>query len=84
MKRIFIFLSFILLIACSAQKQLIQKNNELSTAEADTSSNYILFNYINSLESKDYFTVLDSLKNGRSDDFFTLRMAYTKTKDYSP
>jgi hypothetical protein len=39
---------------------------------------------VNLLSGKDYYPLLDSIKNGQSDDFFTLRMAYTKTKDYNP
>lgn len=51
---------------------------------SDTLSNYMLFDYINSLTANDYIQYLDSIKNNLSDDFFSLRMAYTKTNDYSP
>ncbi len=36
------------------------------------------------LDGKDYYSLLDIIKNGKSEDFFTLRMAYTKTKIYDP
>ena len=55
-----------------------------SQADNDTISNYYLFEYIDSLTPEDYELMLDSIKNGLSDDFFTLRMAYTKTEFYSP
>ncbi len=57
---------------------------ELDAISADTQSNYFLFDYINSLSEEDYQIKLDSIKSSLSDDFFTLRMAYTHTKDYSP
>jgi hypothetical protein len=47
-------------------------------------SNYHLFDYINSLTEDDYYLILDSIKNNLSDDFFSLRAAYTKTKHYYP
>jgi len=59
-----------------------QKPNE--GAEPDSISNYFLFDYISSLTAADYAIKLDSIKQGESNDFFTLRMAYTKTSDYSP
>ncbi len=59
-----------------------KKEEEIS--KTDSLSNYFLFDYIQSLTAEDYTVKLDSIKNGESNDFFTLRMAYTKTKDYSP
>lgn len=50
----------------------------------DTTSNYFLFNYIETLTADDYYKLLDSVKQGLSDDFFTLRLAYTKTAKYEP
>jgi hypothetical protein len=71
---IFIFLFF----ACATAK----KDKEI--VEPDSTSNYILFDYINLLDEEDYYPLLDSIKKGQSKDFFTLRMAYTKTKIYDP
>ena len=60
------------------------QHEEPDAIAADTLSNYFLFDYINSLSEEDYQTKLDSIKSGFSDDFFSLRMAYTHAKDYSP
>jgi len=86
-----IFLILGLFIACgSAQKSIHSTENiEFTTVggqkvKADTTSNYILFDYINLLTEDDYYSLLDSVKNGLSSDFFSLRMAYTKTKIYNP
>ena len=78
MKKSFILIVFTLFFTCSTAK----KNKEI--LEIDSTSNYILFDYINLLDGKDYYSLLDSIKNGKSEDFFTLRMAYTKTKIYDP
>ncbi|MEJ2306832.1 MAG: DUF4919 domain-containing protein [candidate division WOR-3 bacterium] len=75
MKKGFILIVFTLFFTCSTAK----KNKEI-----DSGSNYILFDYINLLDGKNYYSLLDSIKNGKSEDFFTLRMAYTKTKIYDP
>jgi len=80
-------LIFVFFAACSsAQKDLGYKEQAKSstTIDTDTTSNYILFDYINLLTGDDYYSLLDSIQNKRSFDFFTLRMAYTKTKSYDP
>jgi hypothetical protein len=87
-----IFLTFILLIACSSSLKISKEatpiepvdSSSVITGEVDTVSNYYLFDYINNLDSSDYYTLLDSIKNNTSSDFFALRMAYTKTGDYTP
>ena len=79
-------------MGCSASKVLEnkEKNSEYTESEtkSDTSiaqvSSYAIFNYINSLDADDYYTLLDSIKKGTSTDYFTLRMAYTKTRKWSP
>ena len=78
-----IYLSLIL-ISCSVNKIHVKEEQESSSTEVDSISNYFLFKYIDSLDAQVYDTLLDSIKNGLSNDFFTLRMAYTKTGDYSP
>ena len=90
MKRI-LLLILGLFIACSSAHKSIPgtEHIEFTTVggqkvKADTTSNYILFDYINLLTGNDYYSLLDSVKNGLSSDFFTLRMAYTKTKIYNP
>ena len=77
-----LLLVFCLLIACSSAKKNIGRDEY--APENDVISNYILFEYINLLTEDDYYPLLDSVKNGLSNDFFTLRMAYTKTEIYDP
>ncbi|MCB0277694.1 MAG: DUF4919 domain-containing protein [Calditrichaeota bacterium] len=55
-----------------------------STAIEDTLTNYAAFEYVDLLTADDFLTKLDSIKGGLSQDFFTLRMAYTKTGAYTP
>ncbi len=81
MKRL-LLLVFGFFIACSSVQENISSDEY--TIENDTISNYILFEYIDLLTEDDYYSILDSVKNGLSNDFFTLRMAYTKTKIYNP
>jgi hypothetical protein len=79
-------------MGCSASKVLEkkEKNSEYPESEtkSDTSmaqrSNYAIFNYFNSLDADDYYTLLDSIQKGTSTDYFTLRMAFTKTKNWLP
>jgi hypothetical protein len=75
---------FLLIFSCFSRKEFINQQNEYEAVEKDSISNYFLFDYINSLTEEDYITQLDTIKKGESSDFFTLRMAYTKTKEYSP
>lgn len=84
MKQFALFYVFLLLFSCFSRKEFTYQQNEHEGAEQDSISNYFLFEYINSLTEEDYITKLDSIKKGESSDFFTLRMAYTKTKEYSP
>jgi len=55
-----------------------------SGTSAATKTNYHLFDYINSLNSDIYFRLLETIKKEISTDFFTLRMAYTKTLEWDP
>ena len=73
----FVLLILVFFITCSSSQKSIYDGEQ-------GISNYILFDYVNLLSGKDYYPLLDSIKNGQSDDFFTLRMAYAKTKDYNP
>ena len=77
MKKFFL-LNLLFFIACSSALKDIKIKEEYNL------SNYILFDYVNLLSGSDYYPLLDSIKSGESEDFFTLRMAYTKTKDYNP
>jgi len=79
--KIFLTLFFLSFLNAFPQELNIDSSQDSSL---DTLSNYVLFEYINSLSANDYNKYLDSIKNNTSDDFFSLRMAYTKTKDYSP
>lgn len=47
-------------------------------------SNYHLSALVDSLSSDTYYSLLDSLQNGISVDLLKLRMALTKTKEFSP
>lgn len=83
--KLFLILPAIFLIfSCASKQANIIQHKKPDATSADTLSNYFLFEYINSLSGEDYFTKLDSIKNETSADFFTLRMAYTHTKDYFP
>jgi len=80
-----------LFIACSSAQKTTNSTEHIKitaadgqTIKTDTISNYILFDYINLLTEDDYYSLLDSVKNELSSDFFSLRMAYTKTKIYDP
>lgn len=84
MKQFAMLSVFLLIFSCASRKEFINQQNGYEEAEKDSISNYFLFDYINSLTEEDYITQLDSIKKGESSDFFTLRMAYTKTNDYSP
>lgn len=88
MKSILPAFSLLLLFAstaCSGSKETVyDAAQERESALIDSLSNYPLFDYVESLEAEDYYALLDSVKNGTSEDFFTLRMAYTKTEEYSP
>lgn len=79
---------FVILIfyiyTCSSAKKIVDQNEKNTISVTDSISNYILFNYISSLTEEDYYSKLDSIKMGLSKDFFSLRMSYTKTNDYSP
>ena len=85
-KHILLLLTLLFLFSCSAQKEVIKNEipAEKDAVKIDTTSNYFLFDYINNFTKDDYQKKLDSIKNGASGDFFTLRMAYTKTPEYSP
>jgi hypothetical protein len=73
-----------MITSCATKKVNVMQHEEPDAISADTLSNYFLFDYINSLSAEDYQTKLDSIESGLSYDFFSLRMAYTHTKDYSP
>jgi hypothetical protein len=60
------------------------KPAEISQFDTNTVSNYHLFNILEKLTPEDYNLLLDSIKNGLSDNYFALRMAYTKTNNYDP
>ncbi len=84
MKKLIIIILSIIFFIGSSKKELMNQKKEEEISKPDSLSNYFLFDYIQSLTAEDYTVKLDSIKNGESNDFFTLRMAYTKTKDYSP
>lgn len=52
--------------------------------DTDTTSNYHLLDVLTQLDSSSFPTILDSIQNGQSADFFTLRLAFTKTRNYDP
>lgn len=85
MKLLLIFILIFAVLSCTSKKITLIQNEEPYTATIpDSLTNYFLFDYIDSLSEKVYKTKLDSIKNGLSIDFFTLRMAYTFTKEYLP
>ncbi len=61
----------------------------LINAQQENEENFILdhkmiLGYWDSLDENVYLPLLDSVKLGLSEDFLTLRLAYTKTKEYQP
>lgn len=73
-----------LIIACLCFLLNVSNYSQDKNTQPDSTSNYILLDYASKLSDNYYFTLLDSIKNDQSKDYFSLRMAYTKTKDYSP
>lgn len=55
-----------------------------SATQDSISSNYELYDYIKQIPETRYESLLDSIKRGLSDDYFTLRMAFTKTQNWQP
>ena len=78
------FIVTLVILSCASKNVGIIKHEEPDALPTDTLSNYSLFDYINSLSEENYTIILDSIKNELSSDFFTLRMAFTHTKEYSP
>lgn len=80
MYKLIIFL-IVLGINCFAQE-----TGESGGEQADTSdvSNYFLFEIIDSFTPGDFAVYRDSIKDGLSDNYFALRMAYAKTPEYAP
>ena len=82
-----------LIIMCFLSKSIAQQiyqetkttqEASLNGIDTDTTSNYHLFNTLARLDSTSFTAILDSIQNGQSDDFFTLRLAFTKTRNYDP
>lgn len=76
----FLFSLFLLGFSLPLSAQEIPRDSTVR----DSFSNYFLFDYISSLTANDYVVLLDSIKRGISNDYFTLRMAYTKSPTYNP
>lgn len=72
----------ILLIGCVQTKTSTLSYEEPEIIEKI--ANYPVFEYIYSLSDEDYALKLDSIKNQQSYDFFSLRMAYSQSEEYSP
>jgi hypothetical protein len=53
-------------------------------AARDTLSSGLPLKLVEGLSAEDYFAVKDGIEKGTSEDYLTLRLAYTKTKDYCP
>lgn len=71
-----IILFFVCFVFLSAQTEKPDSSSEYS--------NYYLFNLLNEIDSNYYYSLLDSIKNGTSSDYFKLRLAFTKTGKYEP
>ena len=70
--------------SCAAQQELTKTEQADTVSDSDSLSNYFLFEYIDAYTPSDYAVLLDSIRSGESENFFGLRMAYTKTSEYSP
>ena len=86
-----LLIEVLIMFSCATTKKTSQQITQMTTEEmlndstlTDTLSNYFLLDYANSLTSKEYELLLDSIKNETSIDFFSLRMAHTHTNHYSP
>ncbi len=67
--------------------RLFAQNDQVPTMSDTTQvpdSNYHFFEYINSFEPDDFKEMLQKLIENQFDDFFSLRMAFTKSELYSP
>ncbi|MEJ2055939.1 MAG: DUF4919 domain-containing protein, partial [Calditrichaceae bacterium] len=84
MKTLIVLLGILIIFSCADKKVNLSHSEPSDLSYPDTVSNYFLFEYVDSLTAEDYIIKLDSIRNELSDDFFTLRMAYTKTIDYAP
>jgi hypothetical protein len=82
----FIIIVFSIILSCASRNipLTVETSVDEKQVEVDTTSNYHLFDQIEKLRAEDYYEALDSVKKGLTNDFFTLRMAYTKTKDFTP
>ena len=79
------FMILFILLSCSHQIKMTKEKAPYEKAiTANTTANYSMFKYIDRLTPDDYYSKLDSIKKDLTDDFFTLRMAYTKTSDFNP
>ena len=76
MKKLIIIILSIIFFIGSSKKELMNQKKEEEISKPDSLSNYFLFDYIQSLTAEDYTVKLDSIKNGESNDFFTLRMSF--------
>ncbi len=76
MKTLFFLLSF-------SAMTIVAQDSTVTDSKADR-NNFFLIDYQDMLTEKDYFLNKDSLVKGLAEDFFTLRMSYTKTALYSP
>ena len=87
MKKItFIIIVFSIILSCASRNMplTVETSVDEKKVGVDTTSNYHLFEQIDKLRAENYYQELDSIKNGLTNDFFILRMAYTKTKEFSP
>lgn len=75
-------LFFIAFISCKHSIPVDVASNEIDSGEVIT--NYDLFEYRNDLNAELYQSILDSVKQGLSADYFSLRMAFTQSDDYHP
>lgn len=74
----------LLFLACSGSKKTTYSDSGYVDNIPDSLANYYLFEYAETLDQELYAKLLEQIKQENSDDFFTLRMAYTQTEDYSP
>lgn len=57
---------------------------EKITNDSTSTSNYWIFEHADKLTVDDYNYLLDSLKKYDTTDYFSLRLAFTKTNNYNP
>jgi len=72
-----------LMISCTSSTTVNSAPESAKIVSLDTTSNYFLLDFADALTAEDYYQILDTLDKASAIDYFFLRLAYTKTPEYS-